>query len=676
MKSRKPIIIAPIVLLLLIVVNIIVLAELHPYRPGNTLFGLQRAIENTQVKLISNPEKKVHFCFKLVERRLKDLELVNRSDQVQPAVDAFEDAITTAILNIQYINRADAQVYYHNIEPLMRRVETVTTSLEMRLPSAHLSSLQQKVSTLRSTNSPIELIKLIQEEYLSKILFVQEVSHHTTEFVVVENKTFVKRSMSEDDQNCMDCHADGQYMDAATECSKCHIPDVYFASKLGKDEYRPKYLEESYPYHFGGDCIDCHKTKSWEPFQFDHRNVYTCVSCHEEDYPQKELLASSDQVFMMSLAKKEMNTMKSPHFPGDCVTCHTDTTDWRVTDYDHQLGTCEGCHHQVERISKFSSTILECTKETNCQACHTFDGHSGEFGNACANCHQNVLDWQDVSINHAGFATCLACHANDKPSPTHFQGDCSQCHTTSAWRDVTMNHGPQGDCQSCHQPPANHQEQGFTAQCSTCHNTTTWSNAVFNHTLSNCSTCHTSPDDHYPATCTSCHFTNAWNIISVNHSTLIVCTNCHTAPSNHYVGLCSGCHSTTSWSDVTFNHTGYTDCKTCHTTPSGHYPGECTLCHKTTSWGDVTFNHTGYTNCSTCHASPTNHYPGECTLCHKTTSWGDVTFNHTGYTNCSTCHTSPTNHYPGECTLCHKTTSWGDVTFNHSRLHQLQHLSC
>ncbi len=666
MKSAKPIVIAPIVLLLLIVVNVVVLAKLHPYRPGDTLFGLQNAVEKTQLKLIHDAQKRVEFSFELVERRLADLELVNQQDEVQPAVDAFDRSMTTAIMNIQHVDRDTANIYYHNIQPLMRRVEQVVASLEMRLANAHLSFLRQKVTTLKTTKSPAELVKLVTEQYLSKILFIQEVAHHATEFVVVENKSIQRQSMANNTQNCMDCHANGEYMDKATECSKCHIPEVYFVSKLGTDDYRPQYLEQDYPYHFGGDCIDCHKTKSWEPFQFDHRNVYTCVSCHAEDYPREELLASSDQIFMTSLAKKELNTMTLPHYPGDCATCHTDTTDWSVNGYEHQLDTCEGCHRLDDQFTHFSGSILECTRETNCQTCHSYDGHSGAFGNYCAICHQDVLDWKTVSVNHAGFTSCLSCHAYDTPSADHYQGDCSQCHTTNAWSEVLMNHGPQADCQSCHQAPADHASQGFTAQCSTCHNTTTWDNAVFNHTLSNCSTCHSSPDNHYPAACTSCHVTNSWSLVSVNHSGLTLCTDCHNPPANHYVGLCSNCHSTSSWSDVTFNHTGYTYCSSCHTPPPGHYSGQCSNCHTTSSWGNVTFDHTGYTDCISCHSSPAGHYPGECTLCHKTTSWSDVTFNHSGYTNCSSCHNPPPGHYPGECSLCHKTTTWSDVNFNHS----------
>lgn len=665
MKSGKIIIIAPIVLLLLIVVNIVVLAQLHPYRPGDAFFGIQSAIENSQIKLISHPEKRVEFSFELVERRLVDLKMINHQAQVQPAVDAFDLAMTRAILNIQKLNDADAEVYYHNVQPLMRRVEKVVVDLEMTLANAHLSSLRHKVATLKTIDSPHELINLVTEQYLSKILLVQEVAHHATEFVVVANKSIAQQAMMSENKNCMDCHADGEYMDKATECSKCHVPEVYFASKLGTEYYRPQYLEQDYPYHFGGDCIDCHKTKSWVPFQFDHRNVYTCLSCHAEDTPREILQASTDQTFFISLAKKDANTSQSPHYPGDCVTCHTDTTSWQVNGYGHQLDTCEGCHGMDERLTKFSRSVLECTKETNCQTCHTYDGHSAGYGNYCANCHQSVLDWKVVGVNHAGFTSCSSCHANDKPA-VHYQGDCSQCHTTSAWRDVLMNHGPQGDCKSCHQAPANHASQGFTAQCSTCHNTTTWSNAVFNHTLSNCSTCHSSPANHYPAACISCHFTNSWLMVSVNHANLTLCTDCHNPPANHYVGLCSNCHLTSSWSDVTFNHTGYTYCSSCHTPPSGHYPGQCSNCHTTSSWSKVTFDHSGYTNCTSCHTAPSGHYPGECTLCHKTTTWSDVTFNHTGYTNCSTCHNPPPGHYPGECTLCHNTTSWSDVTFNHT----------
>lgn len=152
MKSAKPIVIAPIVLLLLVVFNTIVLAKLHPYRPSDALFGLQSAVENTQVRLIRHSQKRVEFSFELVERRLVDLEMVNQQDDIEPAVVAFDQAMTIAILNIQHLDRDNAQVYYHNIQPLGRRVEQVITDLEMRLPNVHLMYLKNKISSLKKTN--------------------------------------------------------------------------------------------------------------------------------------------------------------------------------------------------------------------------------------------------------------------------------------------------------------------------------------------------------------------------------------------------------------------------------------------------------------------------------------------------------------------------------------------
>ncbi|PKO06096.1 MAG: hypothetical protein CVU41_08260 [Chloroflexi bacterium HGW-Chloroflexi-3] len=184
MKSGKIIIIAPIVLLLLIVVNIVVLAELHPYRPGDAFFGIQSAVENTQLKLISHPQKRVEFSFGLVERRLADLEMIDQQVQVQPAVDAFDLAMTS------------------------------------------------------------------------------------------KNK------------NCMDCHADGEYMDKASECSQCHVLDVYFASKLGTEYYRPQYLEEDYPYHFGGDCKSCHQAPANHASQGFTAQCGTCHSSPANQAPR------------------------------------------------------------------------------------------------------------------------------------------------------------------------------------------------------------------------------------------------------------------------------------------------------------------------------------------------------------------------------------------------------
>ncbi len=665
MKNLKIVLIVPIVLLLLISTNLIVFAKLHPYHPGDNFFGVQTLIENLQARLLTDPMKKQEFYFELVERRLEDFEQINNTVQIEPTVNALDEAITNAILNIQNLDRENASVYYHNIQPLMRRVEAVLEPLNKKVNEVHLASLVYKVSTFKSTDSSVDLISLVQDKFHAKLIVLEPVIEANYDIVVEDYRSVTDQMLTEDTQNCMDCHEEGLYMDLATECSQCHRADVYFASQIGTEVYRPAQLEEDYPYHFGGDCIDCHNTKSWVPYQFDHRNVYTCTCCHENDSPGGELQASENQIFNIGLVQSDLTPAPSDHFEGDCILCHTDTTDWSVHSYQHHLDTCEDCHNDTIQLENYSGSVLECTREFFCQDCHSYDGHSYE--GYCVTCHQNVLDWSDRSVNHDLLTDCVLCHQSDRPD-NHFTGSCNECHTTTNWQDVLRDHRPDADCKSCHLPdrPDNHEDKGYTAQCSTCHNTNSWSNAVFNHTLSDCSKCHQEPANHYPAECVSCHSPTSWTIVSVDHTTLLICTDCHSAPVNHYIGLCSNCHNTTSWSDVDFDHTGYTDCTHCHTSPANHYPGECTLCHNTTSWNDVNFDHTGYTNCTTCHTPPANHYPGECTMCHNTNSWTDVNFDHTGYTDCTNCHTSPTNHYPGECTLCHNTTSWYDVNFDHT----------
>jgi len=92
----------------LILFGLYYLAGTYPFRPGDPLFALQSTAESSRVKLAKNPEKRVDLSFELVERRLADLAKVSEVDRVQPAVSAFDLALTQAILSIQSIPEEEA----------------------------------------------------------------------------------------------------------------------------------------------------------------------------------------------------------------------------------------------------------------------------------------------------------------------------------------------------------------------------------------------------------------------------------------------------------------------------------------------------------------------------------------------------------------------------------------
>jgi len=82
---------------------------------------------------------------------------------------------------------------------------------------------------------------------------------------------------------CADCHKDGNYQLAFTDCYACHQPD--YAGVVDPDHVTP---------NFGHDCTPCHTTTAWSPSTFNHDAAYfriysgrhrgrwaTCATCHQ-----------------------------------------------------------------------------------------------------------------------------------------------------------------------------------------------------------------------------------------------------------------------------------------------------------------------------------------------------------------------------------------------------------
>ncbi|MDO9086596.1 MAG: hypothetical protein Q7U53_10350 [Anaerolineaceae bacterium] len=665
MKSTGKVLLAPIVTILLVITLFYLVIKIHPYKPGDPFFKYQNAVEYSWAKFILSPEKRVEVYFDLVEHRLKDLASLDRMDYVRPTIEAFDQAVSKAIQSIQLLDWDNAVIYYHNVQPLMRRVEIVIEDLSDRMYHQDLAILQHKAEYLKTAKTSTEIIKTGATQYSSFHVSEPE----SPEIMVKEEFVDIKpKEISFETQkrsNCMNCHQDGLYMDPDSRCSNCHLRETYFMVKLGTDGYRPVKFAEKYPFHFVGDCSNCHTTKSWMIEAFEHPYAYSCIICHENNIPeldQKPL----DQIFLTGSGRK-INTNDTSHYPLDCIHCHKNTSSWSDYSYDHQQDTCSRCHDKDERFIRYTLNGIRCNREQNCQNCHTYDRHKANYGETCYECHQNVNNWLDVSINHEKFTSCRSCHDSDKPDTHQYKSDCNVCHSTVDWKKMLFDHSSTSNCISCHTAPGDHLSKGYTDQCSTCHSIYIWEKALFHQVMSNCTNCHTSPENHYPALCTSCHDTNNWKNISVNHTELSACTNCHSVPVNHYPAACISCHNTSSWITISVNHTGLTACSSCHTAPSNHYPGNCQTCHNTNSWEPQNYHNDSTTACGNCHSAPAIHYPLACEVCHKTTtSWNAVYDHSVTSLACSTCHLRPADHWIGECSNCHVTSFWDQVDFDHS----------
>ena len=183
--------------------------------------------------------------------------------------------------------------------------------------------------------------------------------------------------------------------------------------------------------------------------------------------------------------------LPTPHFAGECDTCHNTTT-WQDARVDHDA----------------------LPPGMTCASCHEPDRPNPHPDGDCVSCH-NTISWEDAVFRHETLAadtTCASCHEPDRPI-AHYAGDCKACHNTISWGDATFSHAtlPAGaTCTSCHEVdrPAAH----YAGDCAACHDTVAWENGTFDHDpffpiphrgVSACAECH--PVSTADFTCLNCH---------------------------------------------------------------------------------------------------------------------------------------------------------------------------
>ena len=484
---------------------------------------------------------------------------------------------------------------------------------------------------------------------------------------------------------CLSCHKNGQFKGTPQNCFGCHA---------GNDAHHGQ---------FGTDCAKCHTTAAWKPAFFNHNlsvfkltgahvNV-ACLSCHKNG-----VFKGTPQNCVGCHAS---NDAHHGQVGTDCAKCHT-TAAWKPAFFDHNLSAFKltGAHVNVSCLSCHKNGQFKGTPQ-DCFSCHAGnDAHHGQFGTACAQCH-NTAAWKPASFDHNlssfkltgahGGVACLSCHQNGKfkgtPSDCYschagkdahhgqFGTNCAQCHSTSAWKPATFDHNL-----SSFKLTGAH----TNVSCNTCH-----SNGVFKGTPSQCGVCHAADDAHggrFGAFCGQCHTTSGWKPATFDHNLAsfkltgahagAACSSCHKngqfkgTPSDCYSchggqdahngkfgANCSQCHSTSAWKPASFNHnlSGFplagrhanVACSSCH--PGGRYagtPSACAACH-----GEPAF-HSGMfsSNCDQCHSA--NNWNGSYNGSHPSISndEGGSGVNHGGQ-GCRSCHTSSL--HDATCTACH-----------------------
>jgi hypothetical protein len=674
--------------------GMLVLSEVHPFRPGTSLYPVQDMAEQWRLRFSAGNVRRAEAALVLVELRLEDLAQAQDPDRIAAAAIAVDSALNEAVRCLDAAPATAQGELYDRLKELLSQAESIVTTLEPGAGDSAVIALADKIQALQEAGSITEIIALVPVK--SSLFSALPIPFLDSD---VEHSVYPLEG-GHAKVECADCHPEGLYANTATECAACHsLPADYV-----------------YTNHFAGACEDCHTVDSWDPFQFDHVGIIECQSCHLDDNPADHYARPGDYWRFTAQLPDSVTSWTQDaavsRYPDQCASCHPSTTDWNDAIFDHVgFGDCESCHLEDDTpADHYPGGCTTChytydwetityghADAAECLSCHLADSPQRHYVQAesdvwyvawlpgnwlrpdrapvsvnqapatCANCHPNTADWNDVSFDHTGFDDCQHCHQDGDMPEGHYTGQCANCHTIFDWADATFDHTGFTDCQGCHTIEASH----YPGQCSDCHTVSDWETVSFDHAVSDaCDDCHAAetPAGHYDGSCLKCHSSTGWDTISFDHESYPECATCHSRE-DHYHLRCANCHNTTNWGEYWFNHSGFRDCADCHRkdAPSDHSGGQCSQCHDINGWKGASADHSDLIDCQSCHIAPANHYSGACLNCHDTDGWHIIGFDHGGFTDCVSCHLtdSPAGHYTGQCSNCHSTDNWWNV-INHS----------
>ncbi|WP_158221915.1 hypothetical protein [Actibacterium pelagium] len=472
---------------------------------------------------------------------------------------------------------------------------------------------------------------------------------------------------------CESCHIDNKLEGTPRDCVSCHNGGI----APGKPATHPA---------AGNTCSDCHTTRNFVPFAFDHVGInQECATCHNGSKARAKPanhIAASDSCDDCHVTTGFQNArVDHTQVIGVCATCHDGVTaPGQPVDHIKVGDDCASCHSTFQ----FAGAILDHNQiDQPCATCHNGTTAVGKPVNhipapeTCGDCHTPFFEqsFTQVDLDHDVVpGDCVSCHYPGNPIGAPFQpaahppasNECSECHDTFAFSiGRTFDHDEVvGNCADCHftgnswgapVPPVEHVETSET--CDGCHTSTdSFSLVSFDHTYASSS----------PTACVNCHsngsfvdgFSAAWRAKP---------TGAHTGTSDN----CGSCHEPgTNWtvSSIDFEHSEVTssDCASCHVggglgapgpTSSAHITGitstSCGSCHDTDGF-DVSLAELDHSLISS----------SDCALCHQTGELGATTQPSWHSSNgwqysftCSSCHTTaPTNGFGSSVSFASMTT--------------------
>ena len=567
---------------------------------------------------------------------------------------------------------------------------------------------------------------------------------------------------------CVSCHKDPHNAQLGTACEQCHTAESFriaryqhprFAEFFGGqhaavkcDQCHRGAVQSRVYRNLSTECVSCHRdvhngqfprctdchtveAAKFAPERFDHaktafpltgkHTTVPCAQCHPK--------GAAGAVYR-GTATACASCHKDPHqgqLDSACERCHTVDT-FRVERYTHRnpgaffrgkhaTAQCGACHKRVGGAVRF-------TNLGSCVSCHE-DPHGGQFGPACANCHQVDAAWSNASraFHKAGLfplegrhlvTPCGDCHVNGiiKGTPTRcydchwvrrqddvyrtrLGNECEDCHRPTAWSAVTWDHGARttfalagahrtlacdqchhgdfgrtlSDCASCHAADYDgareplHRAAGFPMTCQLCHRPgdTSWRQARFDHTAFTLAGVHASQ------TCGACHGGGVYA------GTPRDCVGCHRGdydrsadPAHAAAGFslaCDTCHRYTDarWSDFRYAHAVWP-------LIGAHIVPRCSSCHAGGAYAGRP------TDCVSCHrtdydrSADPNHvsagFPLTCEPCHQLAdaSWSLGRFTHETFPLAGV-------HLTQLCGACHKNNVYAGTARDCAGCHQAEY---
>ncbi|MEK7258122.1 MAG: hypothetical protein AAB316_25425, partial [Bacteroidota bacterium] len=351
--------------------------------------------------------------------------------------------------------------------------------------------------------------------------------------------------------DCIACHAGGNYLNTPNTCNGCHSADFASAND-------PNHAANQLPV----ECETCHTQVVWTPSTFDHDAVYPFTGAH---------LAVANDCIACHVGGNYLTT------PNICGGCHTPDFQGSVNPNHVSLNLPDDCAMCHTTLPDWSPAAFPLHNDF-----YTLNGAHAAIANDCAACHNG---------NYTNTpSTCFGCHADDFNSttdPNHvalqFSTDCFTCHGETAWTPAAFDHDGQ------YFPIYSGTHQGVWNACTECH-----ANAS-NYAEFTCTTCHANPetDDQHAgvggysfnnSACLACHPTGeAGNAFDHNSTDFpltgahlgVDCLGCHANGYQNTPTVCAACHAGDYNSAANPNHSALglpIDCESCHSTQPGWAP--------------------------------------------------------------------------------------------------------